>query len=76
MSKIGIIGGSGLYNIEGLKSVKEIRLDTPFGAPSDSYVTGKIGDAEVVFLPRHGRGHSILPSELNYCANIYPYHAH
>ena len=71
MGKIGIIGGSGLYKINGLEGIKEVKLDTPFGPPSDSYITGKLGDAEVVFLPRHGRGHRILPSELNYRANIY-----
>ena len=71
MSKIGIIGGSGLYQIDGLKDVKEIKVDTPFGDPSDSYVTGRLEGVEVVFLPRHGRGHRILPTELNYKANIY-----
>ncbi|MBU4342777.1 MAG: S-methyl-5'-thioadenosine phosphorylase [Candidatus Omnitrophica bacterium] len=71
MSRIGIIGGSGLYKINGLEGIKEVKLDTPFGPPSDSYITGKLRDAEVVFLPRHGRGHRILPSELNYRANIY-----
>jgi len=71
MGKIGIIGGSGLYKIDGLLDIKEVKLDTPFGSPSDSYITGKLGGAEVVFLPRHGRGHRILPSELNYRANIY-----
>ncbi|MBU4149813.1 MAG: S-methyl-5'-thioadenosine phosphorylase [Candidatus Omnitrophica bacterium] len=71
MRKIGIIGGSGLYQIDGLKDVKEIKVDTPFGAPSDSFITGSLEGAEVVFLPRHGRGHRILPTELNYRANIY-----
>jgi len=71
MAKIGIIGGSGLYKIEGLEDVKEVKLDTPFGKPSDSYITGKIQGVEVAFLPRHGKGHSILPTELNYRANIY-----
>ncbi|RKQ63283.1 methylthioadenosine phosphorylase [Thermovibrio guaymasensis] len=69
--KIGVIGGSGLYNIEGLKEVKEIRLETPFGEPSDAYIYGKLGDKEVYFLPRHGRGHVYLPSEVPYRANIY-----
>ncbi len=71
MAKIGIIGGSGLYKIDGLEDVKEVKLDTPFGKPSDSYIIGKIQGTEVAFLPRHGRGHAILPTELNYRANIY-----
>lgn len=68
---IGIIGGSGLYQIEGIKNVSEKKLETPFGAPSDNYILGEIGGREVAFLPRHGRGHRILPSELNFRANIY-----
>ncbi len=68
---IGVIGGSGLYEIEGLTDVREVTLDTPFGAPSDAYITGKLEDARMVFLPRHGRGHRLLPSEVNYRANIY-----
>ncbi|MDX2495121.1 MAG: S-methyl-5'-thioadenosine phosphorylase [Desulfuromusa sp.] len=68
---IGVIGGSGLYEIEGLTDVKEVRLETPFGDPSDVYITGTLGDAQMVFLPRHGRGHRLLPSEVNYRANIY-----
>ncbi|MCF6265651.1 MAG: S-methyl-5'-thioadenosine phosphorylase [Desulfuromusa sp.] len=68
---IGVIGGSGLYEIEGLTDVKEVRLETPFGDPSDAYITGTLGDAQMVFLPRHGRGHRLLPSEVNYRANIY-----
>jgi 5'-methylthioadenosine phosphorylase len=68
---IGFIGGSGLYDVDGLSSVREVKLDTPFGAPSDVYVIGRIGEADVVFLPRHGRGHRLLPSELNHRANIY-----
>ena len=68
---IGVIGGSGLYEIEGLKDVQEVSLETPFGAPSDVYITGTLGDAKMVFLPRHGRGHRLLPSEVNYRANIY-----
>ena len=71
MAKIGIIGGSGLYKIDGLEDIKEINIDTPFGKPSDSYIVGKISGTEVAFLPRHGRGHKILPTELNYRANIY-----
>ncbi|MFC1620791.1 S-methyl-5'-thioadenosine phosphorylase [Candidatus Omnitrophota bacterium] len=69
--KIGIIGGSGLYNIDGLEDVKEVKVSTPFGEPSDSYIVGSLEGSEVVFLPRHGRGHRILPTELNYKANIY-----
>jgi len=71
MAKIGIIGGSGLYNIDGIKDVKSQKLNTPFGDPSDELITGKLEGLEVVFLPRHGRGHRILPTELNYRANIY-----
>lgn len=69
--RIGVIGGSGLYDMEDLKEVKRIKVDTPFGEPSDEYVMGKLEGREVVFLPRHGKGHRILPSELNYRANIY-----
>ncbi len=68
---IGIIGGSGLYEMEGITSLKEKKLKTPFGAPSDSYIIGEIAGKEVAFLPRHGRGHKILPGELNFRANIY-----
>ncbi len=71
MGAIGIIGGSGLYEIEEIKHLKEKRIETPFGDPSDMYLLGELGDKEVVFLPRHGRGHRILPSELNFRANIY-----
>jgi 5'-methylthioadenosine phosphorylase len=69
--RIGIIGGTGLYDIEGFTNQKWVRLKTPFGAPSDDLLTGKIAGREVVFLPRHGRGHRILPSELNHRANIW-----
>lgn len=69
--KIGIIGGSGLYDIEGIKNLREEKLSTPFGDPSDAYITGDLEGAEVVFLPRHGRGHRISPSEINYRANIW-----
>ena len=68
---IGVIGGSGLYEIEGLKNVREERLHTPFGEPSDSYIIGDLGETELVFLPRHGRGHRLMPSEMNYRANIH-----
>jgi 5'-methylthioadenosine phosphorylase len=71
MSRIGIIGGSGLYQIEGLTDQKWVRVKTPFGAPSDDILTGTIGGREVAFLPRHARGHRILPSELNHRANIW-----
>jgi len=69
--KLGVIGGSGLYEIEGLEGVEEIAVETPFGAPSDRLTTGKLGDAELVFLPRHGRGHRLMPSELPFRANIW-----
>ncbi|MCS7227562.1 MAG: S-methyl-5'-thioadenosine phosphorylase [Endomicrobia bacterium] len=68
--KIGIIGGSGVYNIEGLTNVKEVKIKTPFGNPSDKIVIGQLGDKKVAFLPRHGRGHSISPTEINAHANI------
>lgn len=70
-NRIGIIGGSGFYNVEGFKVQDESFVETPFGSPSDSYVLGQIADREVVFLPRHGKGHRLLPSELNFRANIY-----
>jgi len=69
--KIGIIGGSGLYSIEGFTGQQWRQVKTPFGAPSDALLTGQLGGREVVFLPRHGRGHRILPSELNHRANIW-----
>jgi 5'-methylthioadenosine phosphorylase len=68
---IGIIGGSGLYAMEGLADVREVRVDTPFGPPSDAVVHGRLGDAELLFLPRHGRGHRLLPSELPFRANLW-----
>ena len=68
---IGVIGGSGLYEIEGLSEVEEVAMETPFGAPSDSYRVGQLGGARMVFLPRHGRGHRLSPGELPFCANIY-----
>jgi len=68
---IGIIGGSGLYEMEDLKDVKHVALDTPFGRPSDAYIVGKLKGNQVAFLPRHGRGHRLSPSELNFRANIY-----
>ena len=71
MDRIGIIGGSGLYHIEGFSKQKWVSVKTPFGAPSDQFLTGHLAGREVVFLPRHARGHRILPSELNHRANIY-----
>src|ERR1700691_2997939 len=70
-NRIGIIGGSGLYHLEGFTDQKWVEVKTPFGVPSDSYLTGRLSGREVVFLPRHGRGHRILPTELNHRANIY-----
>jgi 5'-methylthioadenosine phosphorylase len=69
--RIGIIGGSGLYNMDGLTSQRWVTVATPFGKASDRFLTGRLGGRDVVFLPRHGRGHRILPSELNHRANIY-----
>lgn len=71
MGRIGIIGGSGLYKIEGISGLKEITVKTPFGKPSDKFISGKLEAKEVVFLPRHGVGHRLPPSEINYRANIY-----
>ncbi|HEV7922611.1 MAG TPA: S-methyl-5'-thioadenosine phosphorylase [Thermoanaerobaculia bacterium] len=71
VASIGIIGGSGLYQMEGLNVLFERHIDTPFGDPSDPYVIGEIDGVRVAFLSRHGRGHRRLPSELNYRANIY-----
>jgi len=70
-AEIGIIGGSGLYSMPGLTDIHEVALETPFGAPSDAYVLGKLEGRKVAFLARHARGHRILPSELNFRANIY-----
>ena len=69
--RVGVIGGSGLYQMNELQGVEEVRLSTPFGDPSDAYVTGTLDGVKVAFLARHGRGHRILPSEINYRANIY-----
>ena len=69
--KIGIIGGSGLYSMEGFSKGKWMKVKTPFGSPSDDLLAGQIAERDVVFLPRHGRGHRILPSELNHRANIW-----
>ena len=70
-AEIGIIGGSGLYSMPGLTKIKEVRLKTPFGSPSDAYVCGTLEGRKVAFLARHGRGHVLLPSELNFRANIH-----
>ena len=69
--RIGVIGGSGLYEMDGIQQKRWVRVITPFGRASDQYLVGRIGGRDVVFLPRHGRGHTILPSELNHRANIY-----
>ncbi|MBP1707351.1 MAG: S-methyl-5'-thioadenosine phosphorylase, partial [Chloroflexi bacterium] len=70
-AKIGVIGGTGLYQIEGMTELKEIHLETPFGVPSDSIITGKLDGVGIAFLPRHGRGHRILPGDIPARANIY-----
>ncbi len=70
-AEIGVIGGSGLYEMSGMKVLYERHLETPFGTPSDAYIVGEIDGRRVAFLARHGRGHHLLPSELNYRANIY-----
>ena len=70
-AEIGIIGGSGLYEMEGFTEVEEVAVGTPFGAPSDRLMVGKLEGRRVAFLPRHGRGHRILPGELNFHANVY-----
>lgn len=68
---LGIIGGSGLYDIEGLSAVEELRYETPFGPPSDAIVRGQLGDTTLLFLPRHGRGHRLAPHCINYRANLF-----
>ena len=70
-ARIGIIGGSGLYKIEGLTDIEEVSLDTPFGKPSAALVLGKLEGIEIAFLPRHGKWHQISPSQLPAKANIY-----
>ncbi len=67
---IGVIGGSGVYDLEGLEDIRWEAIETPFGPPSDDLLFGKLGDVQLVFLPRHGRGHRISPAEINYRANI------
>jgi 5'-methylthioadenosine phosphorylase len=71
LARIGIIGGSGLYSMPGFHAEKEVDIGTPFGAPSDNYIIGELEGHEVAFLARHGRGHRLSPSELNFRANIY-----
>lgn len=67
---LGIVGGSGLYALEGLEDVEELRIDTPFGSPSDAIIGGMLGDVRLLFLPRHARGHRIPPHRINYRANV------
>jgi len=71
MKIVGVIGGSGLYEMEGLADIHSVKVETPWGSPSDDLLVGRLGDTKMVFLPRHGRGHKIMPSEINYRANIY-----
>lgn len=71
MNMIGLIGGSGLYNLDGIEDARWVSVDTPYGKPSDDIMVGKMSGIPFAFLPRHGRGHVILPSEINYRANIY-----
>lgn len=68
---VGLIGGSGLYHMAGLKGVREVAVTTPFGKPSDKFICGRLEDTELLFLPRHGRGHRWLPTEVNFRANIF-----
>ncbi len=75
MGPLGVIGGSGLYRMAGLEGAREERVPTPFGDPSDQYLLGRIDGHEIAFLARHGRGHSLLPSEINFRANIYGFKA-
>lgn len=70
-AEVGILGGTGLYEIEGIQNLREVKLKTPFGDPSDAYLLGRLEGREVAFLSRHGRGHRYLPMEINYRANIY-----
>jgi 5'-methylthioadenosine phosphorylase len=70
-SSVGVIGGSGLYRMEGLKKVREIEVKTPFGKPSDKLIKGALGTTQLIFLPRHGKGHRWLPTEVNFRANIF-----
>src|SRR5438105_12266752 len=67
----GVFGGSGLYALPGLEAVERVKVDTPFGPPSDEFVVGRLAGTRLIFLPRHGRGHRLLPTELNFRANVY-----
>jgi len=68
---IGVVGGSGFYRLPGLEDVREVTVETPFGPPSDAVISGRLGDTNLLFLPRHGRGHRLTPSQINYRANIF-----
>ena len=68
---LGVIGGSGLYQMKGLEVIETVTVDTPFGSPSDSIIIGKLEGVKLAFLPRHGVGHVIPPSEINFRANIF-----
>jgi 5'-methylthioadenosine phosphorylase len=70
-AEIGILGGTGLYEIDGIQNVREVRLGTPFGDPTDAYIIGRLEGRDVAFLSRHGRGHRFLPADVNFRANIY-----
>tara|TARA_Y100001968_G_scaffold293482_1_gene299441 strand:- start:945 stop:1835 length:891 start_codon:yes stop_codon:yes gene_type:complete len=70
-AKLGVFGGSGFYSMQNLKNIKEVSIQTPFGDPSDNFISGAIGDMEVIFLARHGRNHTLTPSEIPYKANIW-----
>lgn len=69
-ARVGLVGGSGVYDLSAIDDLREVRLETPFGAPSDAYFTGTLGGVPVAFLSRHGRGHRLAPSEINYRANV------
>src|SRR5262247_1414595 len=68
---LGVFGGSGLYELPGLEAIERVTVETPFGPPSDEFVIGRLAGTRLVFLPRHGRGHRLLPTELNFRANVY-----
>ena len=74
MRTLGLLGGSGLYELEGLEQIEELRVTTPFGSPSDVLVSGMLGGTRLIFLPRHGRGHRIPPHRINYRAKRYHRH--
>ena len=71
MTTIGIIGGSGVYELDGLENIQEHTVETPFGTPSDAVITGELEGTQLIFIPRHGRGHRLLPSEVPFRANIF-----